>query len=55
MSDHEDDGPERFKHLPEPIRLSQLSTTYAVLPASSYLGFVAPMPFGDGGVHGDGD
>lgn len=55
MDEHEDDGPERFTHLPEPIRLSQTTTLYAALPAPVSMTFGDPTPFGDGGAHGDGD
>lgn len=50
-----DDAAERYKHLPEPIRLSQVSTAHAAVPGSAVIFFGAPMPFGDGANHGDGD
>lgn len=50
------DEAERFKTLPEPIRLSQMTTAHAAIPGSAVIFFGAPMPFGDGASHdGDGD
>lgn len=52
-NDDEDRPPDRFRQLPEPIRLSQTTITYAAMPASLAM-------FGDGcalfgGADGDGD
>ena len=50
------DEAERFKHLPEPTRLSQVTTTHAAIPGSAVILSSDPMPFGDGGApDGDGD
>lgn len=50
------DEAERFKTLPEPIRLSQMTAAHAATPGSAVIFFGDPMPFGDGGAHdGDGD
>ena len=55
MADHEDDAddPGRFKQLPEPVRLSQTTITYAAVPASLVTFGDGCAPFG--GADGDGD
>jgi hypothetical protein len=53
--DERDDESDRFRRLPEPIRLSQTTITYAAVP-TSLVGFGdGCAPFGGPGGQGDGD